>query len=80
MRGTIIHSYVLSLDRARSNLKLTIITLLACFSSHTLASEQLSGHFNVGLRDVNISGDKSKYKQHAQLESGLRLFEFGLDE
>lgn len=37
-----------------------------------------TGHVAVGYRDVDTSGDKTKYQQHINLENGARLFDLGL--
>ncbi len=51
------------------------IVLLSCIPLR--ADEQFSGHFELGIREVNITGDKYKYKQHLNLESGARVFALG---
>ena len=53
--------------------------LLACLPVHIRADEQFSGHVELGIREVNITGDEYKYKQHLNLESGARVFELGFN-
>ena len=42
------------------------------------AADTFSGHVSVGGRNVDVDGDESKYRQHVNLDSGARLFDFGI--
>ncbi len=44
----------------------------------TALAATVTGHVSVGYRDVDVSGDEAKYKQHVNLEDGARLFDLGL--
>ena len=39
---------------------------------------KFTGHVAFGYRDVDTSGDETKYEQHINLENGARLFDLGL--
>lgn len=40
------------------------------------ADEEISGHIELGLREVDVQGDENKYDQYLNLDSGARLFGF----
>ena len=44
----------------------------------TAASAAFTGHVSVGYREVDVSGDEGKYKQHVNLDDGARLFDLGM--
>jgi hypothetical protein len=59
---------------------LLLLVLLYSAVSPLLASaaDDISAHVEVGIRDVNVSGDRNKYRQQIDLDDGVRLFELGL--
>ncbi|MBV1905240.1 MAG: hypothetical protein KUG75_04125 [Pseudomonadales bacterium] len=53
------------------------LALVGISAGYPLGAEEFSGNVQLGLRNVDVDGDKSKFKQHIQQDSGLRLL--GLD-
>lgn len=47
-------------------------------TSPEIASETLSGYWTFGIRNVDVSGSKEKYRQHVNLDNGMWLSAFGL--
>lgn len=53
--------------------------IIGCFifasmvTSVTVADEETSGHVDVSVRTVDTSGEKRKYRQYVNLDSGVRL-------
>jgi len=48
--------------------------LLLAGSAH--ATDEFSGHVELGLREVDVQGDENKYDQYLNLDNGPRLFGF----
>lgn len=59
---------------------IAMLPLVAAAAPTTAAATDGSfeGHFSVGLREVKVSGDDTKYRQHVNLEDGPRLFAVGV--
>jgi hypothetical protein len=51
-----------------------LYTLLLANSAS--AADEISGHVEVGVREVDVQGDENKYDQYLNLDSGARLFGF----
>lgn len=65
------HSYT-----ARKALGRSLVVGIAVSASGVYAAEDFSGHVEVGLREVDIQGDKTKYDQYINLADGARLVGF----
>jgi predicted porin len=61
--------------------RLIMLCILPCLWAPAAVSatngDTFSGHFAVGYRDVDVSGDEAKYDQHINLDDGARLFDLG---
>ena len=56
-----------------------LVTALLLLLSGALAAAELSGHLDIGVRDVDHSGTDYKYDQHVNLDSGARVFGLAVD-
>lgn len=59
---------------------LIVVTLLVAGAAwaRDAAAADFTGHVSVGYREVDVSGDEGKYKQHVNLDDGARLFDLGI--
>lgn len=53
-----------------------LLTGCAILATSIFADENFSGHVELGLREVDIQGDKTKYDQYINLSDGARLAGF----
>ncbi|MGI9327602.1 MAG: hypothetical protein ACR2PZ_20455 [Pseudomonadales bacterium] len=64
-------------------LQLPMLGFTACLLGQAVIAAEpeqkaLTGRLELGVRTVDISGDRYKYKQHVDLDSGARLFGFDI--
>jgi predicted porin len=57
---------------------IALILIAGAAYAGSAASATFNGHVSVGYREVDVSGDEGKYRQHVNLEDGARLFDLGL--
>ena len=65
-----------SRTRTPYHLMLGVGCMLAAMAAS--AADTFTGHVSVGGRNVDVDGDEGKYRQHVNLDSGARLFDFGI--
>jgi len=61
---------------AKKALRRSLLVGIAVAGSGVYAEEDFSGHVEIGLREVDIQGDKTKYDQYINLSDGARLVDF----
>ena len=54
----------------------SLLAGFAVLSTSVFAEEYFTGHVEIGLREVDVQGDKNKYDQHINLSDGARLAGF----
>ena len=54
------------------------LALLGGSMASLAGAAEFEGHVDVGLREVSLSGDESKYRQHVNLDDGARIFGLSL--
>ena len=59
---------------ANSSNPFASLLLVLVMPAAGLAADEFSGHVEVGVRQINLHGDESKYEQHINLGDGARLF------